>query len=76
MKTLERCHGVSVASSHQGVLDGVYNWIHTRSERMTADIFTKPFAQPVLWARLKMLTNIYSPSQIAKVEFNLENSWI
>ena len=32
MKTLERCHGVSVASIHQGVLDGVYNWIHTRSE--------------------------------------------
>ena len=76
MKTLETCHGFSVASIHQGVLDGVYNWIHTRSEHMTADIFTKPFAQPALWARLKMLINIYSPSQIAKVEFNPDNSWI
>ena len=43
---------------------------------MTADIFTKPFAQPALWARYKMLINIYSPSQIANVECNPDNSWI
>ena len=58
VKTLERTYCVSVDSIHQGVPEGVYTWIHTRSEHMTADVFTKPFAQPHVFMRLKMLINI------------------
>ena len=69
MKTLERNHGVSVAWIHKQVQDGVYNFVHTRTEHMTADLFIKPFSNAETWRRLKQLVNVYSPAQREQLDF-------
>ena len=58
MKTLERNHGVVLGWMHERVKEGNYNLIHTRSEDMSADLFTKAFTQKVIWTKLRKLVNI------------------
>ena len=64
MKTLERNHGVVLGWMHERVKAGDYNLIHTRSEDMSADLYTKAFTQRPLWTRLRKLVNIYTPEEI------------
>jgi hypothetical protein len=65
MKPLDRNPGISVGWIHEKIVEGSYNFIHTRTEHMSADIYTKSFTDFGLWQRLKMLINIYSPTQMA-----------
>ena len=37
---------------------------------MTADIFTKPFTDPVTWTRLRRLVNVYTPDEIKNLALN------
>ena len=37
---------------------------------MTADIFTKPFTDPVTWARLRRLVNVYTPDEMKNLVLN------
>ena len=72
MRTLERGHGVSMGWLHERVATGDYNSIHTRSTNMTADIFTKPFTDPVTWTRLRRLVNVYTPDEMKNMTLNRE----
>ena len=72
MKTLERGHGVSIGWLHEWVATGDYNLVHTRSTNMTADIFTKPFIDPVTWTRLRRLVNVYTPDEMKSLVLNLD----
>ena len=76
MKLLERGHGISVGNIHEHVRNGDINFIHTRSEHMSADIYTKHFTNPQLWNRLRMLINIYTPQEIATFTLNPDNSYL
>ena len=53
---------------------GDYNLIHTRTQHMSADIYTKYFSNPETWQRLLMLINVYTPEQLAAGVFNPINS--
>ncbi len=64
MQPLDQIPGINVGWVHAKVADGSYNMIHTRTEHMTADLYTKSFKDFALWGRLKMLANIYSPKQM------------
>ena len=70
MKTLERGHGVSVGWINERIVSGNYNLIHTRTKHMSADIYTKAFANPETWHRLRKLISIYSPEELASNSFN------
>ena len=70
MKTLERGHGVSIGWLHERVATGDYNLVHTRTTNMTADIFTKPFTDPVTWTRLRRLVNVYTPEEMENLILN------
>ena len=59
MKTLERQHGVIIAWIHNELLDGRYNVVHTSTDHMTADLFTKTFTDAVLWGRLRKFVNFH-----------------
>ena len=74
MKSLERNHGVSVAWIHEQVLAGVYNYVHTRTEHMSADIFTKPFDNMQTWLRLRKLINIYTSKELSSMNVGVDNS--
>ena len=76
MKLLERGHGISVGQLHDYVKNGIINMIHTRSEHMAADIYTKLFVDPMLWNRLRMLINVYSPLEILRFDLNPDNSYL
>ena len=76
MKTLERQRGVIISWIHSEIIDGRYNIIHTRTEHMSADMFTKTFTDVGLWSRLRTLINVYSPEQLANLELNPSNEWL
>ena len=38
--------------------------IHTRTELMSADIYTKTFGDPRTWDTLRSLINVYRPVQL------------
>ena len=40
MKPLDRNPGISVGWIHEKIVEGSYNFIHTRTEHMAADIYT------------------------------------
>ena len=64
MKDLERCFGVSLAWGHMRMTSGDYIIVHTRSHDMSADIYTKGFANNALFQRLRMLINIYTEKEL------------
>ena len=76
MKYLERYDGIKIGVIYERVHTGEHNIIHTRSENMTADIYTKPFpnGQSTLWKRLRMLINLYTRDQANAMEFNPHNN--
>ena len=41
---------------------------------MTADIFTKPFTDPVTWTRLRRLVNVYTPDEMSTMVLNPDYS--
>lgn len=72
MKYLERYDGIKIGVIYERVHTGEHNIIHTRSENMTADIYTKPFPnhQLLTWNRLRMLINLYTRQQISEMNSN------
>ena len=65
MKFLERGHGISIGWIHDRIEQGWYNMIHTRTEHMTADIYTKAFNEPRKWDRLRLLVNVFTPDELS-----------
>ena len=63
MKFLERGHGVSIGWIHHRIDGGWYNMIHTRTEHMAADVYTKAFVDPNKWDRLRKLINVFTPRE-------------
>ena len=61
MTTLERGHGVQIGWINERLVSGDYNLIHTRTQHMAADIYTKYFSNPETWQRLLLLIHVYTP---------------
>ena len=55
MKTLERGHGVSIGWLHERAEQGDYVIVPTRSEDMSADIYTKSIMDAKTWNTLRKL---------------------
>ena len=70
MKTLERGHGVSIGWINSRVNSGDYNLVHTRTQHMSADIYTKGINNPDTWNRLRKLINVYTPLEISSGDLN------
>ena len=64
MKTLERIFGVEIGWIFERLEEHSYDLIHTRTDYMTADIYTKEFECKWLWARLRRLICVFTKTEI------------
>lgn len=70
MKTLERGFGVSIGWINEKINSGMYNLIHTRTDDMSADIYTKCIQDHNTWRHLKRIINVYSPQEVDEGSFD------
>jgi hypothetical protein len=75
MKTLERNFGTKLAWMHEQVMgpkadgrDSRYCIVHTASQDMAADIYTKPFTDKRTFSNLKRLISVFTPKQIEEFD--------
>ena len=63
MKTLERGHGVSVGWIHEKIETREYNLIHTSTDVMAADIYTKAISKPIKLDILRKQVSVFTQEE-------------
>ena len=67
MRALSRTHGISVAWVHERYLAHDFDLQYTPSAEMAADIFTKSFSNPDLWAAACWLVNVCDAERVPEL---------
>ena len=69
MRLPKRTHGVNVAWSAEQFARPDVNLVYERSVRMSADIFTKAFSDPLKWKAVCELILVLDESRLSNAEF-------
>ena len=69
MRHLKRTHGVNVAWLAEQFARSDVQLVYERSVRMSADIFTKAFSDPLKWRAVCELILVLDESRLSDTEF-------